>query len=1517
MAGCSAVRFVLRKFLALTEMAVRALGRGGLQFGVIAGLDPAIHLLAKRMDPRVNPRIKSGDAGDERDESVRSKQALARPVARCWFDAFRGRILVAVCSLLFLATPAAAEHYESTGANLVTIVRGDCISAAYEQMHEWYPGAIAGNKFDSWSSNGRCGVDAWNCVSWWGGFCFSWGSGYAGLVCDEPNTSYLNGHCLSADDVQRPKVRSCSANVGDPITYLPNMTLEEAGNPQENVGDPLSPLVGRATEHEIDFATAGPYPLSFERFYGRYQHSLWASADVSRLGVGWRSNFDALMTLTASPPSAGSEARIILPDGHSLSFLYQNGAFVPSYLTFVAGYGFLPYGPRIGATETLTVVGGNYHLRTDDDRTWIFDPNGKLTEIDYRGGYVQTLYYAGGVNTSVTDNLGRSLSFAYATSGLLSGVTAPDGSVYTYQYQVKLEGASNPPSFVMDGLVGNSTVLLSVTEPGPTSPTRTYVYDDTTTRTIGTSSYLVNPFGLTGVIDERGVRYATFGYDSSGNAVSSQHVGGVDQYSLSYDATNKNVTVTNPLGKQSIWSFTDDTNNNRLLTSIQGQASAHCPLSNSTITYDGNAFIASVTDEEGRVTSYVNNTRGLPTSITRGAGTPSAVTTTYSWNANWRVPSEIVKPGRTTDFNYDSTTGRLVSLTQIDTTTQTVPYSTNGQTRTWTFGYTGILLTSVTGPIAGATVTYAYDANNFVHTITDEVGHVLTVSTVNGRGQPTVVVDANNVTTNLAYDPEGRLTTVTVNPGTNQAVTGVIYNAAGDITKITRPNGAYLQYTWDDSRRLTNIQDNTGASIALTRNAFGDITARTIKDPGNTVVLAQTATFDELGRLLTFVGSGSQTWTIAYDKTNSLVSVTDPRSNVQGQAFDSLSRLIRQTDEESQQVNLTRDGQDKVTAYSDPRSLTTSYVRDGFGEVIQRTSPDTGTTVYTYSAAGKVTQITDGRGVVTNLTYDNAGRLLTKQYPAATAENITITWDSTASGNYGVGRITEIDDASGSVQYTYNVLGQVTQETKTTASVVYTIAYAYDLAGNITQITYPSGRIVTYSRDAVGRISGVTTKKDSGSATVTLASGVAYEPFGPLASLTYGNGLALTKTFTQDYLNNALQVQDTSTSTVVVNRSHAFGDQINLTGITDQITSTRNESYIYTATNRLQEGDGIWGTLTWGYDGVGNRSSEVLTSGGSTTTTYNYPTSSNQLSTVTQGSSTVRSFSYDGAGNVTADSRSGTTYTYSYNNRGRLAELSIGSTVTADYTYDGLERLAIRATQNMTPAGTTHYVYDLAGHLIAEASGTGTTVTEYVWLDDMPLAVVANVDTSTPHLYFVHADHLDRPIKMTDSTEAIVWDAVYRPFGDVYSISGTAANNLRFPGQYFLIEDGLHYNWYRHYDPTLGRYLEADPLGFIDGPGLYEYVKGNPVERRDPTGRFAADAAQFTELFGFDPCSDSIIQVGAQSVPLFCQNVLCGAPTAGVVYPLCPTCNNRLKNGGPPIKLENGQIIRLPIEPGE
>ncbi|PTM49905.1 hypothetical protein [Phreatobacter oligotrophus] len=135
---------------------------------------------------------------------------------------------------------------------------------------------------------------------------------------------------------------------------------------------------------------------------------------------------------------------------------------------------------------------------------------------------------------------------------------------------------------------------------------------------------------------------------------------------------------------------------------------------------------------------------------------------------------------------------------------------------------------------------------------------------------------------------------------------------------------------------------------------------------------------------------------------------------------------------------------------------------------------------------------------------------------------------------------------------------------------------------------------------------------------------------------------------------------------------------------------------------------------------------------------------------------------------------------------------------TITTTVNALERLAIRTTANVTPAGTTYFAYDLSGKVLIEANGSnGGTVREYVWFDEMPLAIVANVDTTSPQLLHIHFDHLDRPIMLTNGSRANVWEAVYRPFGEVHAITGTATQNLRFPGQYFLFETGLPHKWHR------------------------------------------------------------------------------------------------------------------------
>lgn len=313
-------------------------------------------------------------------------------------------------------------------------------------------------------------------------------------------------------------------------------------------------------------------------------------------------------------------------------------------------------------------------------------------------------------------------------------------------------------------------------------------------------------------------------------------------------------------------------------------------------------------------------------------------------------------------------------------------------------------------------------------------------------------------------------------------------------------------------------------------------------------------------------------------------------------------------------------------------------MRNGFGEVIQRASPDSGTTVYEYNALGKVSKITDARGIVTDLTYDNAGRLLTKQFPATANENFTLTWDATADGNEGIGRLTTAVGQNGRFDRKYDNLGHVVRENKFVQSIPYPVDYTYDTDGKVTQMVYLSGRIVTYARDSMGRISGVTIKADALSPSVTLASLVFYWEFGPLSQVRYGNGLILTKSYNQDYRLHILRLREPVSAMDLSRRVHNYGDGINLTAIAETAVAGRNESYAYTAANRLQTADGAWGSLSYSYDPVGNRTQEALDDGSTVTTSvYSYPAGSNRLADVTQASIPVRSFTpaFAGAGSMT------------------------------------------------------------------------------------------------------------------------------------------------------------------------------------------------------------------------------------------------------------------------------------------
>jgi RHS repeat-associated protein len=227
-------------------------------------------------------------------------------------------------------------------------------------------------------------------------------------------------------------------------------------------------------------------------------------------------------------------------------------------------------------------------------------------------------------------------------------------------------------------------------------------------------------------------------------------------------------------------------------------------------------------------------------------------------------------------------------------------------------------------------------------------------------------------------------------------------------------------------------------------------------------------------------------------------------------------------------------------------------------------------------------------------------------------------------------------------------------------------------------------------------------------------------------------------------------------------------------------------------------------------------------------------TGSNQLNSTT--GSIARTYSYDAAGNTLGYGAN----SYTFNQRGRMSQATVSGSYT-NYLYNALGQLI----QKSATGGTTLLMYDEAGHILGEYTGTGALIQETIWLGDTPVATL-QPNGSSVSIYYVHTDHLGTPRKITrPSDNGLMWRWDPDTFGSATPNSNPAGlgalnYNLRFPGQYALNESGLYYNYYRTYDPMMGRYIESDPIGLRGGINPYVYVGADPTSNTDPFGLYPA-----------------------------------------------------------------------------
>lgn len=198
-----------------------------------------------------------------------------------------------------------------------------------------------------------------------------------------------------------------------------------------------------------------------------------------------------------------------------------------------------------------------------------------------------------------------------------------------------------------------------------------------------------------------------------------------------------------------------------------------------------------------------------------------------------------------------------------------------------------------------------------------------------------------------------------------------------------------------------------------------------------------------------------------------------------------------------------------------------------------------------------------------------------------------------------------------------------------------------------------------------------------------------------------------------------------------------------------------------------------------------------------------------------------------------------------------MIELRDNGVLVASYAYNGKGERVRKTTGSVT----TDYVYDEGGQLIGEYTGSHSR--EYVWLADVPVAMIETTSTTT-EIYYLYVDHLNTPRFAADASGTVVWRWDSDPFGNGAANEDPDADtdlvtvNLRFPGQQFDAESGTHYNYFRDYDPVLGRYLQSDPIGLAGGLNTYGYAYQNPIKYTDPSGLWVPQVVGGLVNMGFE-----------------------------------------------------------------
>lgn len=804
----------------------------------------------------------------------------------------------------------------------------------------------------------------------------------------------------------------------------------------------------------------------------------------------------------------------------------------------------------------------------------------------------------------------------------------------------------------------------------------------------------------------------------------------------------------------------------------------------------------------------------------------AGVVTVYQYDILGNLTNMIERWGteseRVTRYAYDSL-GNLLSETIVgDSNTQDMVTS-------MTYDQMGNV-TSITDP-EGHTVCYTYDLLGNVLTITDARGGVIS-NTYDSAYQLVAVWDASGCIQSNTFDAAGRVVRVDHRGGDWQTFE---YDMEGRVVRAADALGHDISMVYDELGRLLSETDVLGRTTHYHYDVYNRITY--IEQPdGNRIdveydpppasrhdlVQVRRIVHPDMEREFQYDSRGQVTneVIVAYRTNRVWISKTyDPYGNIiemRGERwwvtreYDRYGRLVKVDEGHGRCVEYTYDRYDRRVLVKDPRGNVMRVSYDRNGNVRQITWPGEINYVYVRDEIGQTIEELDGKGQRTHVEYNAQGQpVLIRSYAATNLDEaaylVNLEYDE-------AGRLAAWTDNYSSGWRHYDILGRMTSEVVRYDSFSLTNRYVYNADGTKRSYIAPDGLTYTYFYNPPGRLSRIHIP-NLGDVTID------EERVSRSARLTFPGGMTVERTYTPRGRVGSMVAKDPS-GNVILQRSYSFSHRGEIVGITDE---KGEHVFAYDGLGQLIGAYQIGlPEETFAYDEAGNR----VSTGIGEIWTYGLM---NELL-----SNAEAFFEYDANGNRIRQASDQVECSYEYDTRDQLIAVR-GNTgeLLAAYTYDALGR----RIRKEAGGKTTWYVYSDEG-LVAEYDAEGALQRSYVYIPNSIPGVSPLGLKEHGSWYFFLTDHLGGVLKVVRPSGQPAWTAQYTAFGKAHvDPDSTITNNIRWPGQYFDEETGLHYNLFRYYDPDTGRYLTPDSKGLM-GDNLYVYAGNAPLHWIDPLGLF-------------------------------------------------------------------------------